>query len=242
MIGHSLKRYKNKILQGIYQKRGIRPSVLKNLAVLDEIDLKTPINKVDFAVVDTELTGLDEKKDSIISIGVVKMTGTKISLGDYFYRVLDPSVCPNRDSVVIHGITPQEISICPPLDLILPEFVDFIKNRIIVGHCISIDLAFINKEMQRLYGFNLQNPSVDTIHLYWWLKKKKSGYDAYVQESVQVESNLFDIAKEYEIPISEAHSAIGDAFITAQLFQIFLHKIKQRNVDNLSELLKIGKS
>ncbi|MCX8027609.1 MAG: 3'-5' exonuclease [Thermodesulfovibrionales bacterium] len=242
MIGYSVKRYKNRLLQSFFQKKNIKASLLKNLTILDEIDFNTPINHVDFAVVDTELTGLDEKKDSIISIGVVKMTGTKIILGDYFHRILDPAVCPKRDSVLIHGITPQEISSCPPLELILPEFVDFIKNRIIVGHCISIDLAFINKEMHRLYGFSLQNPSIDTIHLYWWLKKKKSGYDAYVQESVQIESNLFDIAKEYEIPIIEGHSAIGDAFMTAQLFQRFLPQIRQRGIEKLSDLIKIGKS
>ncbi|MFQ3574421.1 MAG: 3'-5' exonuclease [Thermodesulfovibrionales bacterium] len=242
MIAYSLRRIKNRILYGMFQKRDIKPAVLKNLTVLDGIDFETPINKVNYAVVDTELTGLDEKKDSIISIGVVKMAGGSISLGDYFYRIIDPSVCPKRDSVVIHGITPQEISICPPLELILPEFIDFVKNRIIVGHFISIDLAFINKEMKRHYGFAFQNPSIDTIHLYWWLKKKSFSYDAYAQEYVQVESNLFDIAKGFGIPVTERHSAIGDAFITAQLFQRFLPQLQQKGVETLSDLIRVGKS
>ena len=41
-------------------------------------------------VVDTELTGLDEKKDSIVSIGAVRMTGGRIELGDMFYRLVSP--------------------------------------------------------------------------------------------------------------------------------------------------------
>ena len=43
-----------------------------------------------YVVVDTELTGLDEKKDSIVSIGAVRMTGGRIELGDMFYRLVSP--------------------------------------------------------------------------------------------------------------------------------------------------------
>ncbi|MCX8069479.1 MAG: 3'-5' exonuclease [Thermodesulfovibrionales bacterium] len=242
MITYSVKRFKNRFLLTYFQKKNLKSFLLKNLTVLDTIDFNMPIENVDYAVVDTELTGLDVKKDSIISIGVVKMTGSKIMLGDYFYRMVDPSVCPKRDSVLIHGITPQEVSTCPPLELILPEFVDFIKNRVVVGHFISIDLSFINKEMKKLYGFSIQNPAIDTVHIYWWLKKARSDYDAYGLESIHLESNLFDIAKLYGIPITEGHSAIGDAFITAQLFQRFLHQVKQRGLKKLSDLIRIGKS
>ena len=54
------------------------------------VDTSRLIRDTRFVVADTELTGLDEKKDSIVSIGAVRMVGGSINLGDQFYRLVSP--------------------------------------------------------------------------------------------------------------------------------------------------------
>ncbi|MCX8069864.1 MAG: 3'-5' exonuclease [Thermodesulfovibrionales bacterium] len=237
-----ITKYKNKILQNLYKNKELKPSVFKNLKILDEIDINCSINDASYAVIDTELTGLDSKTDCILSIGAVRMKGGSIYMGDYFYRIVDPSVCLRPDSVVIHGITPQEASECPSIDLILPEFIDFCKDKIIVGYCIAIDLEFINKEMKRLYGFNIQNPVIDLLKIYNIIKKRKIGYDAFVDETLAMPtSNLFEIAREFDVPIQEGHNALSDAFITAQVFQQCLPALARRGINTVKDLIRISK-
>ncbi len=240
MMAYTIARYRNRLLERIYQGRDIKPEALRNLKTLEGIDLYKGLLNADYVVIDTELTGLDLKRDSILSIGALKMSGTTISLGNYFYRVVDPLSCLNPSSVVIHGITPEEASGCPTIDRVMPEFVDYCKDRVVIGHCVSIDKGFINKEMRRLYGFGLQNPFVDTLKIYWWYKKKRLGYDAFTEEITLGTSSLYEIAKEFDIPVSEGHNALSDAFITAQIFQRLLPILTRSGVVGLSDLLRIA--
>ncbi len=241
MMSYTLARYKNKLLERFYKDKHIKPEALRNLKTLESIDIKSKLIDTQYVVIDTELTGLEIKKDTILSIGAVNMSGGTILLGNYFYRVVDPLSCVNPNTVVIHGITPGEASECPTIDRILPEFIDFCKNKVIVGHCVSIDIDFINKEMKRLYGFTIQNPVIDTLKLYWWYKKKRLGYDAFADQSDLLTSSLFEIAKEFGVPVQEIHNAVSDAFITAQVFQRFMPILMRKGVVELSELIRIGK-
>jgi DNA polymerase-3 subunit epsilon len=68
---------------------------------------------------DTELTGLNERRDSIISIGAVRMTGAKIELGNSFHQLIKPESKFKPDSVVVHGITPSDVLEKPNIDAIL---------------------------------------------------------------------------------------------------------------------------
>lgn len=242
MISYTLNRYKNRLLEQIYKKnKDLKPAALKSLRTLDSINLKGSLTQTQYVVIDTELTGLDTKKDSILSIGALTMTGSIIMLGNYFYRIIDPLSCVNPETVVIHGITPSEASSCPTIDRILPEFIDYCRNKVIVGHCVSIDLEFINKEMKRLYGFGLTNPVVDTLKLYWWYKKRRLGYDAFFDDVGLTTSSLFEIARELGVPVQDIHTAISDAYITAQIFQRHLHFLMRKGVNTLSELIRIGR-
>jgi DNA polymerase-3 subunit epsilon len=137
-----------------------------------KVDKSAPARDARFVVFDTELTGLDEKSDSIVSIGAVRMTGTSIQVGESFYRVVNPEKELTKTSVVIHGITPSEVVRKPYIDEALYEFLSFAGDGILVGHFVSIDLSFMNREMNRILGYPLRNPAVDTFSLHEWLKAR----------------------------------------------------------------------
>lgn len=203
-------------------------------------DASTDPQTVEYVVFDTELTGLKPRKDSMVSIGAVKMRGGRILLGDTFYRLIDPRTALTAKSVVIHEITPSEAAESPGITTLLPEFLDFCGNAIVVGHVVSIDLQFINNEMDRLYGSALKNRAIDTYGLYRWIRDKEEKSCAY-HGGLPESTDLFSLARKYEISVQHAHNALSDAFVTAQLFQRFLSALPQYGVTTLQDLLRIGK-
>lgn len=189
-----------------------------------------------YVIVDTELTGLDERKDSIISIGAIRMKGGRIVLGDTFYRLVKPSAKLTRESVVVHQITPSEVMSEPEIEGTLSDFLDFCGNDVVVGHFTSIDLSFIDREMKRFYGFPLQNPVLDTFVIYDWLRKNSEA--SRCLSSLMYK--LYEIVQCMGISSEGGHNAMMDAFITAQLFQRLIPMLMEAGISSIGELLKIG--
>lgn len=198
------------------------------------------IGDAEYIVLDTELTGLDLKKDSIVSVGAVRMKGARIDIGGSFYRLIHPSSNMDRKSILIHGITPSEVRDEPRADAVLDDLSVFCGDRVIVGHFISLDINFINKGMKQSRRKNLKNAAVDTRKLYEWIKSSQgsSGRHYYAR---QEDMDLFSLAREFNIAFDEGHNALSDAFITAQLFQRFLTLLPGLGVRLVKDLLSIGK-
>jgi len=207
----------------------------KNKTALDDA---TPFSETAYVVLDTELTGLDEKKDSIVSIGAVRMIGGNIDLGDTFYRMVSPRTELSAASVVIHEITPSDVETKPLIDAVLAEFLEFCGDAVLVGHFVSIDLGFLNREMKRTRGREIPNPALDTFSIYEWLRKRNRSRDCFA--TALGGYRLYDIVKCFGIPVNGAHNALMDAFITAQLFQRFIPMLLETGTRDIGDLLKIG--
>jgi DNA polymerase III subunit epsilon len=205
-----------------------------------QIDEKQSLNQTSYVFLDTELTGLNERTDSIISIGALKMAEGRIELGNTFYSLVKPNTksIMNGKSILIHTITPHEVSEERELPAVLSEFLQFCGRDVLVGHCVSIDLSFINKEMKQSLGFPLPNPILDTFTLYSWLWGKWASEPGFSLHPQQVD--LYDIAKSFGIPFTGAHNALMDAFITAQVYQRFIPWLERSGVNHLEDLLRIG--
>lgn len=203
-------------------------------------DLATPIEEAEYVVFDTELTGLKSRKNSIVSIGAVRMEGSRILAGQNFNRIVEPRTELTGTSIVIHGITPSEARECPGIERALPEFLEFCRGSVLVGHVVSMDLRFINVDMRRCYGTTIRNPAVDTLTLAAFLKKRTGNKSAFSEE-VALPMDLFSLATSYGIPVNRAHDAMYDAYVTAQLFQRYLALLPGHGVRTLAELITVGK-
>jgi DNA polymerase-3 subunit epsilon len=203
-----------------------------------EFESSTLATEARYVVLDTELTGLDDRKDDIVSIGAVRMVGGKIEIGNAFHELVNPSAVLDGKSVVIHGITPSQVEAKPPIDEVLVPFVDYVAHAVIVGHCVSIDLAFLNREARRVTGDTLRNPVLDTLSLYGWLRHRFPENPAL--SAALPGLSLVELAHRFDIPVAEAHTALGDAYITAQLFQRFLPLLVDAGILDLKSLLRVG--
>jgi DNA polymerase-3 subunit epsilon len=188
-----------------------------------------------YVVIDTELTGLDEQRDSIISIGAIRMSGGRIELGETFYRLMRPDG-PSTQSVSIQGNKPAGLLLEPEIAPVLSEFLSLCGNDVIVGHLFFTDLAFLKNEVRRFLGLEVKNPIVDTYQLYHWLMRRESPGTSYSPREVK----LYEVASQLGVTISENHDAMSDAFITAQVFQRLMPMLIREGVKTVGELLRIG--
>jgi DNA polymerase-3 subunit epsilon len=206
-----------------------------------KISKNTPFVDCPFVVFDMELSGLDAKKDFIISIGAIKMTGSTINISKEFYRMIKPSGTLSRENVAIHGMTPSELENQEDIDKVLPAFLEFIADSVLVGHFVNIDLKFINKHLKRRGLQKLSNPALDTHSIHEWLSENGQEFRKHYHGS-SGKTDLFSIAKRYDITIDTLHNALSDSFVTAQLFQKFLYFLHAEGMHGLNEVIKIGRA
>lgn len=203
-------------------------------------DPKTAIAETDFVAFDTELTGLDFKQDSIISIGAVRLRGPAILPSKTFYRLVKPECELKHKSVVVHELTHTDLECAEDLLDVIGDFVRFIGDAVLIGHFVHIDLNFVNKPLQQTFGVSLLNQAIDTSTLHDWLYDNDTRFARHYK-GMTLKSDLFTMAKKYGVEGGKSHNAFSDAYITAQLFQRFAPFLAGCGIKNIKELLKIAR-
>ncbi len=201
----------------------------------------SPLSECPFVVFDTELSGLDPRKDFIISIGAIKMTGGTIHINKEMSRLVRPEGEMSKKNVEIHGITPGELEEKESLEAVLPDFLDFIKDSVLVGHFINIDIKFMNRALKKIYSMKLANPALDTHSIHEWLYENGVAFKKHYHGG-STKTDLFSVSQRYGITVDTAHDALNDAFVTAQLFQRFLYFLHAEGMHTLNDLLDIGRA
>lgn len=184
-----------------------------------------------FVVLDTESTGLDARKDKLISIGAVAIVRKEIELADSF-EVMMP-IAYNTSSVMVHGITREasaEKGI--PEKVALAQFLGYLRDGIIVGHHIAHDIEMLGNACEKHYGFRLFNESVDTLDL--TLRLQQAGLLG--KDETLPGHSLDHLCRYFHVVPHDRHTASGDAFITAQIFIRLLHKSWAAGMHTLAEL------
>ena len=196
------------------------------------------LDDVRFTVLDTELTGLDPRQDAIVSIGAVRMIGGRIRVGGAFHQFVNPATPLDGSSVVIHRILPSQVASMPPIAEVLPPFLDYLGDSVLAGHCLAVDLGFLDRDARALGRGPLRQAAVDTLSIYGWLRKRHHEHPAFRLPLPGL--SLFQLAQAFEIPVEQAHSALADAYLTAQLLQRFLPMLQGAGVTHLASLLRIA--
>jgi DNA polymerase-3 subunit epsilon len=188
------------------------------------------IDQLNFTVIDTESSGLDPTKDSILSFGGVKIAHSKILIHTAveWYPQAQNS---GGKTAPIHGLVdiPDPIS----MESFLKKLLLYLGNSILVGHHVGFDLQLLERQLRPFGIEHLPNPVVDTLSL---AIRLEHGPQAD-RSRINMESYSLDsLCERYEIDPEDRHTAGGDAFLTAQLLLKLLKKCKLKGITNFKEL------
>ena len=192
-----------------------------------------------YAVIDTELTGLDERCDSIVSLGGLRVAQGRIDLADRYYAEAAPASRLTPASIVIHGITPDEARGRPAIGGLLEGFLAFCAGDVLVGHFVEIDLMFLAKELAGAGLPPVTNRALDTWAIYDWLSSRAPHLGGPGLARLR-DPRLPELAEALDVPPGREHHALADAFVTAQVFQRLLLRLPRWGVTSLAHLLRIG--
>lgn len=220
--------------------RAENPILLRNGDRFKDFDQDKPIESYEFLSFDTELTGLNPRKDEIVSIGAVRIVGMRIVLGDNFFSYIRPARDLPKDSTLIHKITPDRIRDAPDPAEILPEFVEYSGASILVGHFVSLDVTFLNRALKKQMGGVISNPCVDSMRLARALHELKRRAGKH-RLSTDASFNLGALAREHGLPIFEQHDALEDAIQTAYLFVFLVNKLREAGFVTLRDFYQAGR-
>ncbi len=174
-------------------------------------DDATPAREVRFVVLDTETTGLDPRRDRIITIGAVAVYGGQILLDDSFEAMLH--IPYNLSSVTVHGITRDQASEGYTEAEALEAFLPSLRDGVIVGHHIGHDVAALDAACQRTFGIGLRNRFLDTMDLTLHLERD-GAFPGHSFRSFTLDA----LCEFFSITPHDRHTAGGDALLTALVF------------------------
>ena len=193
------------------------------------------LDELRYVVLDTEFTALAQRSNRLLSIGAVAMRGTSIRVGEQFYALTNPGVAVPGDSVVVHRLRAEDIAEAETPEQVLTRFVEFAAGAVLVGHFVSYDVEIVRKELAR-FGCDWQQPSVDTAHVHRRLEMKRQHYPAEAFDERTIRTDLASVAAHYGVTFEEAHHALADAWVTAQVWQRQLAELARAGVCSWKQL------
>ena len=185
-----------------------------------------------FVVFDIETTGFGAETDKIIEIGAVKVVNGEIA--DHYSTFVNPQIPIPLKIENLTGIRDDMVLDAPLIETVLPEFLEFCKDCVLVAHNASFDVGFIKAKAEQLnkeHGMHLQTDFtvVDTVSL----------ARALLPDLKKFKLNV--VAKALEISLENHHRAVDDAGATAQIYVRFLKMLQEQGASKLSEVNTICK-
>jgi DNA polymerase-3 subunit epsilon len=114
----------------------------------------------EYVCFDCETTGLNPKKDDIVSIGAVIIKNNTIISSKKFVKFVKPKTKLQADAIKIHHIRVCDLEDAEDINMVIEEFLGFIGNRNLVGYFLEFDIAMINKYVKPKLGITLPNKTI----------------------------------------------------------------------------------
>ena len=180
-----------------------------------------------YVVFDIETTGFSPVTNRIIEIGAVKVENGEIT--ERFSTFVNPQVPIPFHIEKLTSINDSMVMDADPIEVVLPQFLEFVGDAILVAHNANFDVSFI-KENAKRQGIPVDFTYVDTVGIARALLTGQSKY------------TLDAVAKTLGISLENHHRAVDDAECTAEIFVKFIEMLKKDNILDLASLNELGKS
>lgn len=193
-------------------------SILKNYYNL-------PVENRDFVIFDIETTGLSNFRDKIIEFGAVKIHNGEIV--DVFEEFVNPQEPLSAFTTELTSITDDMVVNADTIDIVLPKFLKFSKDCILVAHNAEFDVEFII-EKANILGLEIKPIYMDTVYLSRVLNPDFPNH------------KLNTLTKNYGVSLLNHHRASDDARATAEVFIKMIKQLDERNIKLDNNINKIA--
>ena len=175
-----------------------------------------------FVVFDIETTGLSKETESITEIGAVKVVDGKII--DRFSTFVNPERPIPTEITKLTGITNEMVADAPVITEILPKFLEFCQDAVLVAHNANFDTGFIRLNAERKCGIEVKNTVLDTLELARALlpELKKHKLDI--------------VCEQLGVSLEGHHRAVNDAEATAEVFLKFIGMLVEKEIYKVDDI------
>jgi DNA polymerase-3 subunit epsilon len=165
--------------------------------------------EAEFVVLDFETTGLNLKRDEVVSYGAVLVRSGRIAVDSRVYGLVRPTCAVSQDAAAVHGLVAADLREAPGPEEAAKELADLLIDRVLVAHAAWVEFAFLRRILEAS-DIRLDGPVVDTAAL-----SRAVGMSDALAES---EPRLEMLAETLSLPVHTPHHALGDAMTTAGVF------------------------
>lgn len=177
-----------------------------------------------YTVFDTETTGLDPTQDRVVSIGAVRIVNGRLLRQELFDQLVDPECPMPAAAEEVHGITDAMVRGQPTIQQVLPQFLRFAEETVLVGHNVAFDLRMFETE-EPVTGVKVNNPVLDTLLL-----------SAVIHPDGD-DHSMEALADRLGVTMVGRHTALSDAFVTAEIFLRMIPLLLAQGITTLGEAI-----
>jgi DNA polymerase-3 subunit epsilon len=180
-----------------------------------------------YVVVDLETTGLRPGASQICEIGAVRVAG--FELADEFQTLVDPRERLSPAVAALTGLNDRMLHGAPAPSVAVQRFLAFAGDAVLVAHNARFDLAFLDRETERLTGSRLANPIVDTVSL---ARRLLAGRVP--------RASLAQLAHFVGTSVEPCHRALPDAQATAEVLLVLIGLAQERGARTVADLVELA--
>ena len=176
----------------------------------------------EFVAFDLETTGLSSQKDRIIEIGaVILKNGVEV---DRFQTFVDPERKLEQKIIDLTGIKDEMLVGAPKIEEVLPKFLEFVGDRVLVAHNSDFDTGFIRAECARL-GYPYNYTAADTLILSQNLLPQLNKFKLNI------------VSDALSLPDFTHHRAADDSVTCGMIMHKLMQKLEEEhNVHSLQQI------
>lgn len=196
--------------------------LLYHLAEPEFAFMYEPAPAGEWVAIDCETTGLNVRRDRIVSIGAVRIVGNRLMTSERLELLVRPDRALAPQSVRVHRLRERDVAQGMEPAQAMRALLRFVGSRPLVGYYLEFDVAMLNREIWRLLGVRLPQRKIEVSAMYYELKNRS--LPPLERGNVPIDLRFATMMRDLGVPPREAHDALNDAVMAGLAF------IKLRNL------------
>ena len=211
-----------KLLASDLIARDPRLTLVDELVRLTEPDHEAwGLDDTSFIVFDLETTGAKAPPCRIIEIGAYRVKNG--SIADEFHALVNPEIEVPPFISALTGISNEMVRSAPPFAEVVPQFLEFIGDSVLVAHNAQFDMGFLNHEIGKVFeDYRMWCPSLCTVQLSRKLLPMVRNH------------KLKTLAEHFSVELVNHHRAGPDAKATAEIFVHLLADLRRLGINDFA--------